>query len=911
MRISSRLLPAACLAAAFCGSTGISLLAANRAETIRRTAWSFDRSEISWYDSNKAEEKKKQGIINEMFGWAEYDVVIPSDSWYELWEAGGVAGWSRDLFVDGKAMLSLAISEKEDVANRPGEQEGWYKECNLWLTGGKHRLRFRRLSFPGVLPSAFELVPAAGRPTCSVFAEKEGFDVLRVGEQYKIKVTAGATKSDLRYKIVLKSLLASPEMLPAGEVTFTASRQPGTKTVAIDCAKEGVYQVVAKMDGKLLRPSEFRGGQFAVVDVAEKLCPDDRKTIIHDIDCVTNTDLGRPIDPATFFECNGKTRISASKAGKYRESNDCTGPGVEEPAIPGDPRSYSGFAYALNLPDDSAVYLLEMDYPDDDRRSVTVPISFLSEDKSELLNGSYSGKSWETGGIFPLSWKMNAHRMVFWAVSKKMNVGILGQQIGHRAAASRIRVYKFGGKLPVARAANPSGRIFCHWYEEGDSLKFVVNSNGLYGTLPEIAADFVTLDRWSRLARYSGMNAISGFGVSYQGVFYRTKVLEGLFGRSYDACRLAALFCEKYGMKYVPEIFGSNATLEQTIRGRSPTPDDLYPMSRQGVKVGPGVDVCNFNALHPLVQDFWVEAFGELADKLRDSPAFAGVTVRADAWCYNGFFTLPSLHWGYSDWTMAQFQRHIGVNVPGKAGDASRYAERYKFLTAPDMIGKWNEWRCANINAYHKKIRDRLRGNRDDIFFGVAGDAVSDAINVFPDDPREVWRGAGVDLDKLGGEPGIAIIPTGSYGARNTTESEQANYDTFLNPASKAIGFGHPRAFAAYMIYHELGARMPYDKLGVKAKNYYYCSAVDAGGRNSLEKFAVVLADQDSSFLRDGGNSYVEGDPAVWRPWFAEFEALPAKPFTPLEMPGIRLPPGLPTLTTLSISTRSTANAFR
>ena len=154
---------------------------------------------------------------------------------------------------------------------------------------------------------------------------------------------------------------------------------------------------------------------------------------------------------------------------------------------------------------------------------------------------------------------------------------------------------------------------------------------------------------------------------------------------------------------------------------------------------------------------------------------------------------------------------------------------------------------------------------------------------MFPDDPREVWRGAGVDLDKLGSEPGIAIIPTGSYGARNTTESEQANYDTFLNPASKAIGFGHLRAFAAYMIYHELGERMPYDKLGVKAKGYYYCSAVDAGGRNSLEKFAVVLADQDSSFLRDGGNSYVEGDPAVWRPWFAEFRSLPAKPFMPLE----------------------------
>ena len=641
-----------------------------------------------------------------MFGWAEYDVAIPSDGWYELWEKEGVAGWSRDLFVDGKMLLSLAISEKEDVADKPGQrkQEGWYKECNLWLTKGEHRLRFRRLSFPGVLPSAFELVPAQGRPACSVFAEKDGFDVIRVGERYKIKVTAGATKNDLRLEIVVKSLFAPSEMLPAGQVAFASSSQPRTKTVAIDCAKEGVYQVMAKMGGKLLRPSEFRGGQFAVVDVAENLSPDDRKTLIHDIDCVTNTDLGKPIDPAAFSSATARPGFPRPGPASTGKATIARGPGSKSPPRPEIPVPTPVSPMRWICPDDSSVYLLEMEYPDDDRRSVTVPISFLSEDKGELLNGSYSGKSWETGGIFPLCWKMNVHRMVFWAVSKKMNVGILGQQIGHRAAASRIRVYKFDGKLPVERAANPSGRIFCHWYEEGDSVNlFVVNSNRLYGTMPEIAADFVTLDRWSRLARYSGMNAISGFGVSYQGVFYRTKVLEGLFGRPYDACRLAALFCEKYGMKYVPEIFGSNATLDRTIRGRSPTPDDLYPMSRQGVKVGPGMDACNFNALHPVVQDFWIEAFGELADKLRDSPAFAGVTVRADVWGFNGFFTLPSIHWGYSDWPMAQFRRQTGVHVPGKAGEASRYDARYRFLTSPDMIGKWNQWHCANISAYHSK----------------------------------------------------------------------------------------------------------------------------------------------------------------------------------------------------------------
>ncbi|MFZ2654502.1 MAG: hypothetical protein WAX69_06260 [Victivallales bacterium] len=464
-----------------------------------------------------------------------------------------------------------------------------------------------------------------------------------------------------------------------------------------------------------------------------------------------------------------------------------------------------------------------------------------------------------------------------------MNIGILGQQIGHRAAASKIRIYKFDGKLPVEKAANPSGRIFCHWYEEGDNIKYVVNSNRLYGKMPEIAADFVTLDRWSRLARYSGMNAISGFGVSYQGVFYRTNILEGLFGRNYDACRLAALFCEKFGMKYVPEIFGNNVTLGRTIRSRSQTPDDLYPMSRQGVKVGSSVNSCQFNALHPVVEDFWVDALGELADKLRDSPAFAGVTVRADSWLFDGFFTLPSINWGYSDWMAAQFEKETGVKVPGDVGDTGRFGQRFKFLTSGGMNARWNAWRCSRLLDYHKRIRDRMRGSRDDIFFGVVGDAVCDAVYPPSDDLSARWRGIGVELDKLKEVQGIAIIPGARYGTRNTTEMEQSTYDGFFDPASTSVGFGHMRAFSACMMYHELGGSIPYDKLGVKAKGYYYCSAVDAGGRNSLEKFAVVLADQDSAFLRDGGNTYIEGDPAIWRPWFAEYEALPAKPFTPLE----------------------------
>ncbi len=130
---------------------------------IHRDCWSFNRSDINWYNKEpaKIEEKKKQGIINEMGGWAEYDINIPADGWYELWEKEGVPQWSRDLFVDGKMLLQLVISENEDLEAMPrqGEQGRWYKECNLWLTKGSHALRTFRCDRAARIVAAETFVP--------------------------------------------------------------------------------------------------------------------------------------------------------------------------------------------------------------------------------------------------------------------------------------------------------------------------------------------------------------------------------------------------------------------------------------------------------------------------------------------------------------------------------------------------------------------------------------------------------------------------------------------------------------------------------------------------------------------------------------------------------------------------------
>lgn len=853
-----------CAATALYFSTFISSVASEPADVIRRAAWSFDRSDIQWYNPAKIEEKKKAGVLNEMSGWAEYDVEIPSGGWYELWEKGGVSGWSRDIFLDGKKLLSLVISENEDleVKLRQGEQERWYKECNLWLTKGKHALRFRRLSFPGLLPSGFELVPAKGKPECSIFAVKDGFDVLRVGEQYKIKVTGGVAGSKTRFDLFLKNLLSPEEPLqPAGDVEFSSKDDLKTKTVKIDCSKEGVYQVMAKIDGKLLRPSEFRGGRFAVVDVNNATAPLGEKTLVHDVDCVANTDMGKPIDPAKFVEVNGKTRISETKAGKYRESNDCTGPDVEIPTNPIEECvSYSGFSYEMLLPDDHSAYLMELDYPDDAKRSVIVPISLLS-DKGELVssNGNgYNGNTWESGGKFALTGEMLKYRVVFWANSNKVNIGFLSRMLGHRAAAARIRLYLLpgDGELPVAKCANPNGRPFTHLYEEAGTFPCMVNSQDYYKR-SEIVGDFVSLKRWVQLARYTGMNSISGIGVGYQTAFYNTNILDTMFPRSFDASRIALLFCEKYGMKFFPYVFPAQGTMnEKSIRSLAANPDELYPMSRIGQKSGTSTQGNDINALHPVVQNFWVGAIGELVDRLTDSPAFGGVSLHQYEWLSSGHFMLPSLNYGYSDWTISQFEKETGIKVDGTGSkDPKRFARRFEFLTSDKVRDRWIQWRCDKIFDYHRRIAKRIGAGRADVKLTIIGDGSCDSIYAMPDDPRERWLGDGVDLARWNKTPELLV------------------------ESASALAGAHVDG------YFEI-PKFPYEKLGVqirKGGGRYFANSVLPGGRANLQYFAANLAERDPLLFRDSARCYPTVDPEIWREWFSEYEALPMAPFTALE----------------------------
>ncbi len=862
----------------------VTSLCTHAADSLTKSFWDADK--LLWGDGRPYEKPvKKEGPYPQGFR-ADFIFDVPATGWYEVVFPETQGDVRHDLYVDGGAAWKNRPTSALD------EKPAAVKAGNLWLTKGSHTLRVDRtgrMAYPIRIIGGVALRAADGRVEAEISAAKTRVDIMRMGEKFEIKVTGGGVGRAESFEL-LRTELGNPSARPevVGEVTFASGSAPETKDVAIPCPAAGAFSLGARIKGgKNLSASEFPIGVYGVVDVSKVTPGSGRTEVVHEIDCVKQTDLGKPLAPSAFREVNGPTHVVTRPAGTYRESHDCTPPEAEAMRTPDDPHSFSGFAYEIMLPEVQVPYLVDIEFPDDARRSVTAILNWIDEKTGGFAKGTkYGGKGYDTGGLGPLSGQMQHLRMVVWAASPKLIIGIISQQIGQRAAVSKITVSRFAdGMVPATKVAQQDGRIFAYWYEEAGNWESLVNVGAQY---PDgLVHDMVGLERWARLCRYFGMNGISACGLGYQSAFWRNTTLPGFGSPSYDMCRLAALICEKYGMAFIPEVYPSQwyANLV-TLPEKAENPNDVRAVSCHGALVGPGSAPTDLNALHPAVQQMWIDGIGELSDKLRDVPSFKGVTVRADGWGFRGDFNLPSLNWGYGDWTARTYEKETGVKLPGDGSDQGRFLERYKFLTSPAQRDKWITWRSEKILDYHKRLRDRIRGDRKDLFFGIAGDFTCDLCYQMPDSVTERALGSGVDIARVHKEDGLVIMPYARYGKRNLGIVAQQDYDGFLDPENVGIGKGETRAFSAYMTYNELAHSWPAEKFGVAVaarQAPYYCSSAVAAGRNSLEKFAVVLAEQDSTLLRDGGNADICGDPAIWNEWFSEFEALPMLPFTPVD----------------------------
>lgn len=831
-------------------------------------------------------------------GWLEYKFSVPETAWYTLWfkKWGGL---THEVIIDGKLVYFGGI------IGWPGQKlptdKDLVKSVNLPLTAGEHTLRIQRLGrvgFPNGFPAGWELKKAGNEPNNTVSARIKSFDVIRVGEDLVLEVTGGCTEAPASYDIIVEDML-NKKATKVSTIEFSAGKEFITKEVKIPATQEGVFQIKARSGEKELLPSEFRAGQFAAIDT--KNCPAPGKPameLVEDIDCVKNTINGEPVSDKNFVECNGKTKVVKSKIGDYRESNDGRGPDIADPTQAYSGVNFPGFSYRFKLPDGEGPYLLEVDYPDNDWRHINFLVADY-QDPDEMEKGKDAtgyhppGGGVFCGGVLPISNTMHTYRGVFWTNYPTVLVSVVSQRVGFRAAASRIRIYKFTQDLPPASKNRDDGRVYLSWHEQADDWDMTLGIEAMRNKRPEIVNDFIGLKRWVEVASYTGMNGIGPSEVSYQGARYKTQVLQGFMPREYDMARMVALLCEKYGMKYIPNMFLTQSYFRLVLMlGLTGNEDDVTTFSFQGLRGGKDVRWQTMNILHPAVQNKLVEAWGELADKLRDSPAFAGISARYWQWIWQGDWAINSIFWGYGDWTIGQFTKDTGIKVPGNANDPNRFQKRFDFLTSKEMKDKWVKWRTDQVMSFYVKLRDRIRADRKDITVFFSGVEAVDT--VYSEEAqgatrKERFLGMGVDLDQLKKLDGVALLPIFSQGRgkKRTPLAEQEGFDKILDPAYKELGFNKVRAMQFSPQYDEWGKTFPLERLGMpleklKGRLGHYCSTSTATDRYDLEKMAIALADMDCMIFWDGSFRANHGVREVRGPWLAEFKQIPRVAFDPL-----------------------------
>jgi len=863
------------VAIAFWGGVALSSEAGEAGWVLKRDGWSFDDSRLDWRGAVDVEQLKSEGVLRNVAGWTEYKFSVPADGWYELWLRGIPNGWTRTVSIDGKTLLwhSIGTPEDEDKSFKG------LKEANFWLSKGDHRIRFHRTTWPGDLPDSWELRAAQGDPAGSLRVEPVE-NIVRVGEKVPISVLGGDTGTPLSYDLFLQAA-DSGKTYPAGKLDFPATAKPVIQKTDLQFPAEGVYYLKARSGEKELRPADLKAGAFVAIDTANPPAPaaDLVTTPVVEIDCTATP-------PAEgFWEKDGATRVVEKPFGRYRESS---GLGRDGDGYWG----LDGFSYRVKLPEVDVLYRIRVEYPDDDRRSMAFWINDGSEPKGTASANVNTGGV-ETGDQYPLTNAIQTHEAFFYPQAKdEVIVAVLNLVPSMKAAASRIIIERVDSGLPAAPLGETRGRAMGFYFEESGRWRKFFGA-GKSGGIEE---DIKTLNRWAQWNRYLGANLMFPTINVYQANHYPSRLLDGYFSRPFNEVRLASLVAEKYGGEFVPEFHLTGQDWfdkevmgvwsEQTkkdgkdilqVHFASPEAEEMILRDRDG-NFKHSWEPFMYNALHPRVQELYINLLGELADSLADSKAFGGISSRMMfSWQWQGWNALPNMSWGYDDWTIAYFEKDTGIKVPGKLGDALRFRERYNFLTGPQRE-KWIAWRCEKVFDYHRRMLARIQKAKPEarLFFNWFG---LDRRHALSADMLDQMREVGMDWRKYANEQDIVIIPPGgTYGRRYSlpiTDAEKLDsvHDRGIQEAGRFGG----RAYGIYSDYYEVNRNLDWAKLG--GKPYSAFDSNLPSGLNERGMYAQAVAECDTGFFSNGGSGWIFGTPSVIQPFLREYRALPAVPF--------------------------------
>ena len=246
-----------------------------------------------------------------------------------------------------------------------------------------------------------------------------------------------------------------------------------------------------------------------------------------------------------------------------------------------------------------------------------------------------------------------------------------------------------------------------------------------------------------------------------------------------DLLDLVCRVYERERLRLVPAVVcnGAVPALDSIALGAGGEAAGILCIGRDGRPyAASGRRGCHYNILDPRVQAAVESIVGELADRLRPSPAVEGVAVVLP---HDGWLHLPGVAWGLDDATFARFVAEAGGDAAVVAkpvlgvADSRRFSGRSALVEGP-LREHWLRWREGVIASFHGRLAAAVAARNKDwklyvapTTLFVAGELAARFRPSLSSEPQDadVLRAVGLDPGRITAHDGIVYVSPQVHGA--------------------------------------------------------------------------------------------------------------------------------------------------
>jgi len=629
------------------------------------------------------------------------------------------------------------------------------KGTSIYLNGRKGTRRMSDSSMSGMMKAAAK-APRGGRPGALSFSRRRTFDTFFVGgyggsafmdgAMDELRIYSAPLDDDAVKRLFIEGGGSEPEPPPPPDYRAKYANDPPNPFEAQPLAKSGV-------------PGELELMEQVVFDHV-------------------------PADSNRFVSA-GACRIGNLGGTPYLEADEAV---------------HGRFAYRFALDESTPLYVFEIDYPDDRKRTMDLIVQGCGQTAWDGATGaSYAlQQGVACGDEYPNSGRILTHRCLYWMGEGGRNklrpsrsecddggrnklrpsregraparphvdvaLAAMTARGGAPAAIAAIRLYKVkNGRLPVAAihepAANADGwrRTFALYFED----PAIGYDFGIDGTNEERVGPMI--DRIAATMKYTGQNLLAYPGSWYAGLMdgeYNPRVHAPAYRTAYYAK------FDREGLGFMPTINQNDIILPPGSITRDKIEDGSLLASPFSIfddgRPNPGGwhgTPPNFNIAHPDVQQALEREVDTFIAEGSAHPSFKGVVLH---------LTRHSLTWfgderaGYNDYAVEAFARAKGLTIPVDRKDPMR-GKTYADWIRANAYEAWLDWRCGVVADIYRRLAAKLRAARSDLKLMVNTFLLPDWRH--PDFGKENFipeanRRAGLDVRMLADVPNLIVCQT-------------------------------------------------------------------------------------------------------------------------------------------------------